>query len=217
MIKMLLRAALLATALVGSIIPAAYAADEHGHEGGVTDPCVGTIDKAALEKVLPTKPPYSPYAGRNFPTRPLSNSTSQRGPCRRSRERRWEHARPVTSMSPEMPRDSVSPEASRRTARTCTWPMARTMSSVGSASRPPPWTPSRARPALMYEGAARSTVRDPPQGSTSLRNHDGRDEPLRVRRAGEHDPADPLSGLRQPSAALTAAAAAFIFPPCVAC
>lgn len=31
----------------------------------------GTSDKAALEKVLPVKPPYSPYAGRTFPTRPL--------------------------------------------------------------------------------------------------------------------------------------------------
>lgn len=35
----------------------------------------GTPDKAALEKVLPSKPPYSPYAGRNFPTRPLFGDT----------------------------------------------------------------------------------------------------------------------------------------------
>lgn len=31
----------------------------------------GTQDKATLEKVHPSKPPYSPYAGRNFPTRPF--------------------------------------------------------------------------------------------------------------------------------------------------
>jgi hypothetical protein len=39
----------------------------------VTD--IGQADKAMLEKVHPTKPPYSPYAGRNFPTRPLFGDT----------------------------------------------------------------------------------------------------------------------------------------------
>ena len=36
---------------------------------------IGTIDKEALSKILPSKPPYSPYAGRNFPTRPLFGDT----------------------------------------------------------------------------------------------------------------------------------------------
>src|SRR5512147_3053756 len=35
----------------------------------------GAPDKATLEKVHPTKPSYSPYAGRNFPTRPLFGDT----------------------------------------------------------------------------------------------------------------------------------------------
>ena len=35
----------------------------------------GTIDKEALARTLPDKPPYSPYAGRNFPTRPLFGDT----------------------------------------------------------------------------------------------------------------------------------------------
>jgi hypothetical protein len=35
----------------------------------------GSADKATLEKVHPTKPPYSPYAGRNFPTRPFFGDT----------------------------------------------------------------------------------------------------------------------------------------------
>jgi hypothetical protein len=35
----------------------------------------GALDKAKLEKVTPTKPPYSPYAGRNFPTRPFFGDT----------------------------------------------------------------------------------------------------------------------------------------------
>lgn len=36
---------------------------------------VGSADKATLEKVHPTKPPYSPYADRNFPTRPFFGDT----------------------------------------------------------------------------------------------------------------------------------------------
>src|SRR5258705_5470513 len=36
---------------------------------------IGTLDKEAAEKAFPTKPPYSPYAGRNFPTRPYFGDT----------------------------------------------------------------------------------------------------------------------------------------------
>src|SRR5512146_2836692 len=36
---------------------------------------IGQADRATLEKVHPAKPPYSPYAGRNFPTRPLFGDT----------------------------------------------------------------------------------------------------------------------------------------------
>jgi hypothetical protein len=36
---------------------------------------VGDIDQASVAKVFPTKRPYSPYAGRNFPTRPLFGDT----------------------------------------------------------------------------------------------------------------------------------------------
>src|ERR1043165_967862 len=35
----------------------------------------GTLDKATAEKSFPNKPPYSPYAGRNFPTRPFFGDT----------------------------------------------------------------------------------------------------------------------------------------------
>ncbi|MDH4094755.1 MAG: DUF3604 domain-containing protein, partial [Betaproteobacteria bacterium] len=35
----------------------------------------GTLDKAAAEKVHPSKPPYSPYAGRSFPTQPYFGDT----------------------------------------------------------------------------------------------------------------------------------------------
>lgn len=33
------------------------------------------LTKGTVEKVFPTKPPYSPYAGRNFPTRPFFGDT----------------------------------------------------------------------------------------------------------------------------------------------
>ena len=36
---------------------------------------IGSADKATLEKVHPSKPSYSPYAGRNFPTRPFFGDT----------------------------------------------------------------------------------------------------------------------------------------------
>src|ERR1051325_2020493 len=36
---------------------------------------VGTLDKASAEKAFPAKPPYSPYAGRDFPTRPFFGDT----------------------------------------------------------------------------------------------------------------------------------------------
>ncbi len=35
----------------------------------------GTMDKAAAEKAFPAKAPYSPYAGRRYPTRPLFGDT----------------------------------------------------------------------------------------------------------------------------------------------
>ena len=35
----------------------------------------GTLDKETAAKVYPTKPGYSPYAGRNFPSRPLFGDT----------------------------------------------------------------------------------------------------------------------------------------------
>jgi len=36
---------------------------------------IGNVDKEELAKMFPSKPPYSPYAGRNFPTRPLFGDT----------------------------------------------------------------------------------------------------------------------------------------------
>ena len=41
----------------------------------VGDGCTGAATKADLEKVHPKKAPYSPYAGRSFPTRPFFGDT----------------------------------------------------------------------------------------------------------------------------------------------
>src|ERR1700726_4946956 len=60
--------ATLASALATSLFAAAVAAQDAS-----TD--VGTLDKEAAEKAFPAKPPYSPYAGRNFPTRPYFGDT----------------------------------------------------------------------------------------------------------------------------------------------
>ena len=38
-------------------------------EQPITD--VGTLDETSAKEAFPAKPPYSPYAGRNFPTRPF--------------------------------------------------------------------------------------------------------------------------------------------------
>jgi len=36
---------------------------------------IGTLDKETADTAFPAKPPYSPYAGRNFPTRPYFGDT----------------------------------------------------------------------------------------------------------------------------------------------
>jgi len=59
----------LAGLFVANLVLSAFAADQ----SVTTD--IGTLDKATAEKVFPTKPPYSPYAGRSFPTRPFFGDT----------------------------------------------------------------------------------------------------------------------------------------------
>ncbi|HSD98039.1 MAG TPA: DUF3604 domain-containing protein [Sulfuricaulis sp.] len=70
MSRKVLRDVFLAVAMISCLTLTAFAAEEAVSEGDV-----GTASKADLEKVHPTKPPYSPYAGRNFPTRPFFGDT----------------------------------------------------------------------------------------------------------------------------------------------
>jgi hypothetical protein len=51
-----------------SIAFSAFAAEQ-----ATTD--TGTIDERSARQAFPTKPPYSPYAGRSFPTRPFFGDT----------------------------------------------------------------------------------------------------------------------------------------------
>ncbi len=67
--------------VLGVTLPACLALAAFGQQAAppktptVTEGCVGTADAADLGKVYPAKPPYSPYAGRNFPTRPFFGDT----------------------------------------------------------------------------------------------------------------------------------------------
>jgi hypothetical protein len=65
----IIRNALLLVVILGGMALTAFAAGQS--DVGVA----GTADKAKLEKMYPEKPLYSPYAGRNFPTRPLFGDT----------------------------------------------------------------------------------------------------------------------------------------------
>ena len=58
-----------AALLTASLAVPAFAAEQDA----TTD--IGTLDKETAEKAFPAKPPYSPYAGRNFPTRPFFGDT----------------------------------------------------------------------------------------------------------------------------------------------
>jgi hypothetical protein len=63
----LLSALLLGTAQIAGMRPAL------AQEPGASD--VGTLTKESADKLFPTRRPYSPYANRNFPTRPLFGDT----------------------------------------------------------------------------------------------------------------------------------------------
>ena len=60
------RKSALVAAIIGGLALSAFAAEQSDS---------GAVDKATLEKVFPSKPGYSPYAGRNFPTLPLFGDT----------------------------------------------------------------------------------------------------------------------------------------------
>ena len=52
---------------------AGFALPAFAAEQPITD--VGTLDETSAKEAFPSKPPYSPYAGRDFPTRPFFGDT----------------------------------------------------------------------------------------------------------------------------------------------
>jgi hypothetical protein len=63
------------TSLRSSGLVAAMALGLAALPGWVAAQDIGQADSAELERVHPSKPGYSPYAGRNFPTVPLFGDT----------------------------------------------------------------------------------------------------------------------------------------------
>ena len=61
------------TALIAGVASIALGLTALAQDPGPTD--VGTLEKSAAEKLYPAKRAYSPYAGRNFPARPLFGDT----------------------------------------------------------------------------------------------------------------------------------------------
>src|SRR5215203_3539812 len=59
-------------AILSGILAVSLTLPAWAEEAAQTD--IGTLDKATAEQAF-KKPPYSPYAGRNFPTRPLFGDT----------------------------------------------------------------------------------------------------------------------------------------------
>jgi hypothetical protein len=61
------------SAALAGLLTTALSYPAWGQESSTTD--IGTLDQETAEKVFPAKRPYSPWAGRNFPTRPFFGDT----------------------------------------------------------------------------------------------------------------------------------------------
>ena len=59
--------------IIFTLCVAGFALPALAAEQPITD--VGTLDESSAKEAFPAKPPYSPYAGRNFPTRPFFGDT----------------------------------------------------------------------------------------------------------------------------------------------
>ena len=68
-----MKSKIILAALVSALASAGVALPTSAQKTDITD--IGTYDKETADRVFPSKPPYSPYAGRNFPTRPFFGDT----------------------------------------------------------------------------------------------------------------------------------------------
>ena len=116
--------------------------------GVTTD--IGTLDKEKAEKVFPPSRPYSPYAGRNFPTRPLFGDTHLHTGVLDGRRRLRRPARPAGRLSLRRGEEIIGVERpARRSSRarsTSSWsPTTRTTWASFPTSSPasPSCSPTR--------------------------------------------------------------------------
>ena len=61
-----------------TVVASAHGAGEFPSRASAQDQIntdIGTLDRETAARVFPSRPPYSPYAGRNFPSRPLFGDT----------------------------------------------------------------------------------------------------------------------------------------------
>ena len=63
----------LSLAMVSSIVSLSMAQEDQPADGSIMD--IGKMDKSTAYRVFSSKPNYSPYAGRKYPTRPLFGDT----------------------------------------------------------------------------------------------------------------------------------------------
>src|SRR6478672_10766858 len=70
---MMLRLSSISDAALAGVCAVSMFATNVAAQDQTTD--IGTLDKETADKAFPAKPPYSPYAGRNFPTRPYFGDT----------------------------------------------------------------------------------------------------------------------------------------------
>lgn len=68
-----MKSPMLAKVILAGLTGLSFALPALAEDAAVSD--VGTLNKATAEKLYPAKRPYSPWAGRNFPTRPLFGDT----------------------------------------------------------------------------------------------------------------------------------------------
>jgi hypothetical protein len=70
---MMIRLSCVSAAALAGVCAACMFATAVAAEDRTTD--IGTLDQETADKAFPAKPPYSPYAGRSFPTRPYFGDT----------------------------------------------------------------------------------------------------------------------------------------------
>ena len=92
-----MKSPMLAKVLLAGLTGLSFTLPALAEDAAVTD--VGTFDKTTADKLFPAKRPYSPWAGRNFPTRPFFGDTHLHTMFSRRRRRIRRAAQPERRLS----------------------------------------------------------------------------------------------------------------------